>query len=358
LGLHEIAGSRENNVILAKQPPLLENFSPFLDSRAGVDPNERFKALAGYPGGGDKRGKKLVGKGLFAFVSPNGIHWTNRGEVIPYRPTWRHAFDSQNVSFWSEAEQQYVCYFRTWMDPDRLRSISRTTSPDFVTWSEPVEMKPNRPGEHLYTSQTHPYFRAPHIYVALPTRFNPGRGDAPTYDSKDVNATDILFMTSRAGATKYDRTFPQAFIRPGLDPERWHNRANYAALNVLPTGPNEMSIWHRSGHRYTLRTDGFVSAAADSDEGELLTRPLTFQGDELSLNVSTSARGSVRIELQDAAGAPLSGFSLDDCPPIYGDTIDRKVEWKGDGKLAALAGTPVRMRFVMVECDLFSFRFE
>src|SRR3569623_1689143 len=92
LGLHEIAGSRENNVILAKQPPLLENFSPFLDARASVDPNERYKALAGYPGGGDKRGKNLVGKGLFAFVSPNGIHWTNRGEVLPYRPTWRHAF--------------------------------------------------------------------------------------------------------------------------------------------------------------------------------------------------------------------------------------------------------------------------
>jgi hypothetical protein len=31
------------------------------------------------------------------------------------------------------------------------------------------------PIEHLYTNQTQPYFRAPHIYIALPMRFLPGR---------------------------------------------------------------------------------------------------------------------------------------------------------------------------------------
>jgi hypothetical protein len=59
---------------------------------------------------------------LYGFVSPDGIHWTKTKEIIPYRKGWRHAMDSQNVGFWSEAEGQYVCYFRTWTDPDRLRS--------------------------------------------------------------------------------------------------------------------------------------------------------------------------------------------------------------------------------------------
>lgn len=49
LGIHEIGGTRENNVILANKPPLLHNFSPFLDTRPGVDPSERYKSLAGYP---------------------------------------------------------------------------------------------------------------------------------------------------------------------------------------------------------------------------------------------------------------------------------------------------------------------
>lgn len=357
LGMHEVGGTRENNVILARQPPFLTNFVPFLDSRPGVNPRERYKALAGHPGPGDKRGLEEAGRGLFAFVSADGIHWTKKNEVIPYRPEWRHAFDSPNVSFWSEAEKRYVCYFRTWTDPERLRSISRTTSPDFETWSKPVAMNPNLPGEHLYTNGTQPYYRAPHIYIALPTRFVPGRGDAPDYNKKDVNTTDILFMSTRAGSTRYDRVFTQAFIRPGLDPARWRNRSNYVALNVVPTGPAEMSIYHRSGDRYVLRTDGFISVNAGSEEGELLTEPLTFSGSELLLNFSTSAAGSLRVEIQTADGQPIPGFAFADTTELFGDEINRTFSWKSDADVSSLVGKPVRLRFVMQDADLYSFRF-
>ncbi|QDU04697.1 hypothetical protein V6x_44270 [Gimesia chilikensis] len=357
LGLHEVGGTRKNNVILAQQPPFLTNFTPFLDSRPGVDPQERYKALAGYPGPGDKRGLTEPGRGLFAFVSSDGIHWTKQTEVIPYQPQWRHAFDSANVSFWSEAEQQYVCYFRTWTDPERLRSVSRTTSPDFRHWTDPVAMDPNLPGEHLYTNQTHPYFRAPHIYISLPTRFIPGRGSAPDYDLKDQNATDILLMTTRAGSSHYDRLFKHAFIRPGLEPEQWKNRANYVALNVVSTSPTEMSIYHRSGDRYVLRTDGFVSVNAGYAAGELLTRPLVFAGDRLRINFSTSAAGSLRGELQQSDGTPIPGFTRDDCIPLIGDEIDGQVRWKSDADLSTLAGKPVRLCWILQECDLYSFQF-
>lgn len=357
LGLHEVGGTRKNNVILVKQPPFLTNFIPFLDTRPGVAPQERYKALAGYPGPGDKRGLTEPGRGLFAFVSPDGIHWTKQSEVIPYQPQWRHAFDSANVSFWSEAEQQYVCYFRTWTDPERLRSVSRTTSPDFRHWTDPVAMDPNLPGEHLYTNQTHPYFRAPHIYISLPTRFIPGRGSAPDYDLKDQNATDILLMTTRAGSSHYDRLFKHAFIRPGLEPEQWKNRANYVALNVVPTSPTEMSIYHRSGDRYVLRTDGFVSVNAGYAAGELLTRPLVFAGDRLRVNFSTSAAGSLRVELQQPDGTPIPGFTRDDCIPLIGDEIDGQVRWKSDADLSTLAGKSVRLCWILQECDLYSFQF-
>jgi len=358
LGLHKVDRTYKNNVILAKQPPFLTNFTPFLDKRPGIDSSERYKALAGYPGPGDKRGLKEAGRGLFAFVSADGIHWIKKNEVIPYQPEWRHAFDSANVSFWSEAEGLYVCYFRSWTDPDRLRSISRTTSSDFENWSQPVAMNPNRPGEHLYTNQTQPYFRAPHIYIALPTRFVPGRGDAPDYDQKDVNATDILFMSTRASSTKYDRLFKNAFIRPGLDPARWRNRSNYVALNVVPTSSGEMSIYHRSGDRYVLRTDGFISVNAGAEEGELLTKSFVFSGDRLLLNYSASAAGGLRIEIQQADGTPIPGFTLKESVPVVGDEIEGSVRWRGNGDLTSLAGQPVRLRFVMQECDLYSFHFQ
>lgn len=356
LGIHEIAGSRANNVILAKMPALLHNFSPFLDSRPGVLQDERFKALSGHPGPGDKRGKASPGMGLTAFHSADGIQWTRQQEVIPYRSEWRHAFDSQNVSFWSATENQYVCYFRTWTPDARLRSISRTTSVDFKVWSEPVAMNPNFPGEHLYTNQTHPYFRAPHIYIALPTRYVPGRGDVDA-SADHRNATDILLMTTRAGSERFDRTFTEAFIRPGLDPERWRNRANYVALNVVPTGAREMSIYHRSGDRYVLRTDGFASVHAGGQPGEFLTRPIVFGGRSLSVNLSTSAAGGIRVEIQTASGAPIPGFGLEDCDVTYGDDLDLQVSWNHNTNLAALVGQPVRLRFVMTDCDLFAFQF-
>ena len=370
LGLFEVNGTRDNNVILAKQPPFSHNFSAFLDIRPGVNPNERFKALAGHPG----FNKKVKADGLHTFVSADGIHWKKTSEqpVIPYDKKWSHAFDSQNVAFWSKAEQMYVCYFRTWARysgypgnaPQHreagpgLRSISRATSPDFKNWSTPVAMNPNLPGEHLYTSQTHPYFRAPHIYIALPTRYIAGRVGAKKTNAM-LGSTDILFMSSRAGSTRFDRLFTEAFIRPGLNPTRWKSRANYVALNVVPTGPAEMSIYHAfSGHRYVLRTDGFVSVHVGAKEGELLTKPLIFAGEKLVINYSTSAAGSVRVEIQDTAGAALAGFRLQDCLPVIGDEIERVVRWKGNPDLKAWAGKPVRLRFVMVECDLYSFKFQ
>ncbi|MEC5128239.1 hypothetical protein VSU19_15870 [Verrucomicrobiales bacterium BCK34] len=357
LGIHEIAGSKENNAILINQPGLLHNFVPFLDNRPGVAPAEKFKALSGHPGPGDKRTMDVTGKGLYAFTSPDGIHWTKGSEVIPYEPEWRHAFDSANVSFWSEAEQQYVCYFRTWSDPDRLRSVSRTTSKDFKTWTKPVAMNPNLPGEHLYTTQTHPYFRAPHLYIALPTRYVPGRGDDGHGTASERNATDILLMSTRAGSAHYDRPFTEAFIRPGLDPKRWENRANYVALGIHPTGPAEISIYHRSGDRYLLRTDGFVSARAGSKQGELLTKPFTFSGDTLELNVSTSAAGFVKTEIQNAAGEPVPGFELESSVPLFDDGIALKASWKSGSDLSSLTGKTVQLKFHLLECDLYSYRF-
>lgn len=311
------------------------NFSPFLDANPDADPQERFKALQGL-------GAPWA-SGLAALASPDGIEWTRpRASVITGAP-----FDSQNVAFWSEAENVYVCYYRNYRRG--VRTIWRVTSPDFLAWSDPEELHPNLPGEHFYTSQTHPYFRAPHLYIALPARF------AET-DEGNVGTGDIMFLTSRGGAP-YERLFKEAFIRPGLDPARWASRGNYTALNVVPTGPDEMSIYHRSGHRYVLRTDGFVSVRAPWAGGEMITKPVVFEGRELVLNLSTSIRGGIRVELQTADGQPLPGRALDDCPPILGDSIEHVVSWKGGNDVSEYAGQPVRIRFVLQDADVYSLRF-
>ena len=363
LGFHEVRGTRKNNVILANCPPFTDNFSPFLDANPAAPATERFKALAG----------NSI-SGLVPFVSADGIRWQKKGT----RPViTAGAFDSQNVSFWSGAERCYLCYFRTWSDGKEggggIRTVSRARSSDFLNWSKPEPMDfGGTPREHLYTNQTTPYFRAPHIYLALPMRFMPGRkvlseeqaqalGVSPNYKG---DCADAVFMSSRGG-TRYDRTFMEGFIRPGTDAGNWASRAGLSALGIVPTGETEISIYKQahyaqpSAHlvRYTLRTDGFVSVNAPYAGGMLLTKPLIFKGKELIVNFSTSAAGSLRVQIENEMGEPVPSRGLEECEEIGGDSIERIVRWKTGSDVSALAGKPVRLRFSMKDADLYSVRF-
>jgi len=100
--------------------------------------------------------------------------------------------------FWSESEQCYAAYFRTWTGGAfaGYRTISRATSPDLVHWSAPAEMSfGDTPREHLYTSQTHPYFRAPHVYLATPMRFMPGRKVLTSEQAGDDTERAVTWKT-------------------------------------------------------------------------------------------------------------------------------------------------------------------
>lgn len=361
LGLFEVRGSRDNNVILANAAPLSHNFCPMLDARAGVPAEQRYKALAG-----------TSRSGLVAFVSNDGVHWSKLREPAVIT---EGAFDSQNVPMWSEAEQRYVCYFRTFKDG--IRRISRTTSADFVNWTQPELMEYRHgdspaPIEHTYTNQTHPYFRAPHIYVSIAARFMPGRQVLTDNQARElgVNAgyfkdtSDAIFMTTRGGNT-YDRTFLSSFIRPGLGLQNWVSRTNYPALNVVPTGPNEMSVYVNQDYaqptahlrRYAMRLDGFASVRAPYEGGEVITKPLTFDGKRLLLNFATSAAGGVRVEIQDERGVALPGFTLAEARELIGNEIERAVSWQRGDNVSALAGKVVRLRLAMKDADVYGLQF-
>ena len=358
LKLFEAGGSNENNIVLANMAPVHHNFSPFIDKNPNVMPSRKYKAL----GGNSKNG-------LLPFASPDGIHWK---KISDESGITKGKFDSQNVSFWSESEKCYVCYFRT--TNSGFRSVSRTTSTDFVKWTEPVVMTfGDTPLEHLYTQQTSPYFRAPQIYVAIGGRLMPGRQVLTEEQAKKLNVdpgyfkdcSDAYFMTTRGGNV-YDRTFMEAFIRPGIGLDNWVSRSNYPALNVVQTSPEEMSIYVNQDyaqptahlHRYSLRLDGFTSISAPYSGGEVITKPFTFTGHELEINYSTSAAGEIRFEVQDENGKPVPGYSLEDSQMIIGNEISRVVLWKGNGDLKNLASNTVRLRISMKDADLYSIRFK
>ena len=346
LGLFSFRGSRKNNIVWVG--PGAHDFTPFKDGNPACPAGARYKAVARGPW----KGKSA----LFAFHSPDGIHWkpAQKEPILT-----RGAFDSQNQAFWDSLGKEYRVYLRDFRGG--YRDIRTATSKDFLHWTDPAWLSyPGAPREHLYTNQVRPYYRAPHIYLGFPTRYLPGRG----------SLTEGLLMSSRDGRTFH--RWEEALVRPGLNKEKWGNRCNYIWLGLLetksdlPGGPPEISLYVNEGYyqgesqgirRYTIRVDGFVSLHAPMAGGEAVTRVFTFSGRELLLNESTSAAGGIRVEIQDPRGEPIPGFALRDCPEIYGDSLDRAVRWKKGVSPAALAGRPVRLRFVLRDADIYSFRF-
>lgn len=362
LGLYEFQGSKENNIVYVGQHKSYwesHNFTPFKDTNPAAAPEARYKAL------GLGRAKRPDGEDVMALLalgSPDGIHWKRLQDKAVITTG---SFDSQNVAFWDAAKGHYACYYRH--AREGKRSVLVTTSTDFLHWSAPLWLDfGSTPLEHFYTNAILPYFREPSFYVGFPMRFVPERKSIGLPPRTTDGLSDAVFISSRDGM-HFDRTFLEAFIRPGLDPANWGNAHgnNTPVWGLAQTTATEISLYWCENYgltpqvrRGTLRTDGFASVQAPYQGGEFVTPTLVHTGKRLVLNCSTSAVGSIRVELQDAAGKPLPGYTLEESDPIWGDELARPVSWKGRTDVGATAGKAVRMRFVMRDADLYALRFE
>ena len=416
LGLVDFEGSRQNNIVLL--PPsrldegrpvdyggsgLVDDFYAFKDENPQAPDSQRYKAVC-------NANWRTWGGGIWGFVSSDGVRW-ERVQETPVLLDGKGYDGPQGPAFWDPHRGEYHAYLRAWdagggeelaklgggprvaktpqekdllvkggydvvedyqdqggrVDPfsrhPAWRTVRHCTSDDFIHWTRPTLVQFDSPlsmDEQLYTNGVQPYFRAPHIYIGLPKRFAPFRHKVMEYLT---GVSDGGFMTSRDGV--HWKLWREAFIRPSLDRKTWVNRNNGPAWGMLETAPGEISVYWVEGYiseecelrRGTVRTDGFVSVNAAYAGGELLTRPLTFEGRDLVINYSTSAFGSVQVEVQDEAGSPLDGYSLAQCPVIYGDAIEHTVSWEGGSDVSALAEGPVRLRFVLKDADLYSIRF-
>ncbi len=367
LGLFEYGGFKDNNIVWVGKGS--HDFTPFKDARPGCPPGELYKAV-GY------------GEGvLYGFKSADGIHWS----LIQEAPIMTgYPFDTQNLAFWDTVRNEYRAYIRDFSEG--MRGIRTATSQDFITWTEAQWLEyVDSPVEQLYTNQVLPYYRAPHIFIGFPSRYlergwspsmealpNPGhrRMRSVSSDRYGMAITEALLMTSRDGLL-FNR-WNEAFLPPGIErADNWAYGDHYIAWHVVETesamegAPRELSLYATESYwtgnssklrRYTLRIDGFVSIEAPLSGGEMLTRPLVFEGDELVLNFATSAAGSIRVEVQSPDGQPIPGFALDDCHEVFGDALARPVTWK-EASVGTLAGRPVRLRFVLNDADLYSLQF-
>lgn len=390
LGLESYAGCTADNLVLTSRrygpiEPDVSAGAIFLDTNPTASPAARYKALF----------RSFGAHGLVALQSPDGLRWS---PLHPEPVITAGSFDSQNLAFWDEARGHYRAYWRYtpgWQPPPAVwsptgpRGIRTAISTDFIHWGEPKDLAftGSPPPEELYTNAVAPYPRAPHLYLGFPLRYQvrePGpslmalpdaehRAWRSGYEPRFGRAlTDAVLMCSRDGET-FTR-WPESFLRPG--PERsgtwnyghqvpaWHLAET--ASDLGPDAPPELSLYSVENYwigpdtrlrRHTLRLDGFVSLHAPRAGGEVHTPPLVFSGCELRLNFATSAAGEVRVELQDAEGHSLPGFALDDCDPLFGDSVDRPVTWRGQGDLSSYRGTAVHLRFSLQDANVYALHF-
>lgn len=330
LGLFAWDGSKQNNIVWLG--PGSHNFTAFRDDNPAVPDEARYKAFGGGRGG------------LLPFASPDCKHW----KLMQEQPVITHgAFDSQNLAFWDSDRGEYRAYWRYF--GNGVRAIRTATSKDFLHWENEADLaySEGTPNEHLYTNAIQKYFRAPHLFLGFPTRYEP----------KSQQVEPIL-MISRDGQLFHRYAEP---VIPRTAPEdRNHNRSNYMAWGMfqLPDKPDEISVYGTENYyeatpgrvrRFVYRVDGFVALRGGGDGGRLTTKPLRYDGSRLLVNYAVQDGGSLQIEALDASGDVIGSSQ-----PLTGDAVDHVVSWQQDPQLGQGV---VRLRFVLRNADVYSIRF-
>ncbi|MBO4219362.1 MAG: hypothetical protein J5933_00345 [Clostridia bacterium] len=328
-------GIEVNNIV--KMGMTCHNFAVFLDSNPSCSPDERYKAVGG----------TFRTDGLFAYSSPDGIHWRNMAEN---QVLTDGSFDSMNMAFWDPAAGVYRCYYR-YYEKD-IRAIASSTSDDFVNWSAPV---PNRYAggirEHLYTNAVRPVPGAEHMLISFPMRYCPERkiGLTDSFAASRPGVSDCILMTSRNG-NDWSRPCDGPWISGGLDKREWTQRNFITAGGIVCRGDSfyiyvekhymwdDCGIWVYSVPRYR-----FSSLGAGEKQGSFVSGLMRFETPSFFVNFRTSALGYVRFRILDEDGHDMA--SSED---LWGNEISKEVI------LPQIEGRTGYIRAEMSEAELYA----
>ena len=279
LGLYEVNGSKDNNVLLQQRctgefEEEFDNFFVFVDENPDCPADEKIKALAqqinhekGFPGFRE----------LWCYTSGDGINFKLGWKLSGADEPFAGLFDSLNTAHYDKEAGVYRMYVRglhlgygvsakanetglvtAEMEKDLaaygIRDIRYMESKDFKTWTVPRLIEYN--DEHdfpLYTNMIQRYNRAPHMYIGMPARYVERKAWTPNFDQlggpenvawrkermvgsprHGLAVTDAIFMSSRDGFT-WNR-FAEAFV--GAEPEHasnWVYGDAYFLHNVMET---------------------------------------------------------------------------------------------------------------------------
>jgi len=307
------------------------------------DPNKRFKMFRCGSGGSTVKGSY----GLSMFFSEDGIHWGepvllsgscgDRSTVFknPFRNVWVYSLRHG----WGQPRRR-----RYWERADLLKSPmwEQIGEPPMWIGSDPLD--PPR-ADYKVPCQLYNLDAAAYesLFVGF---FTIWRGQFP--DRQKPNEVCLGFSRDGYHWTRPDR---RPFC-PISDKQGTWNANNvqsvgggflivgdelrfYVSGRAGVAGSSDAGVC--STGLATLRRDGFASM---DGEGSLTTRPVTFKGKHLFVNLD----GELRAEVLDADGKVLATSK-----PVAGDKTLLPVE------IDLAPGKPVRFRFTLTKGSLYSF---
>lgn len=383
LGLIEVEGSKQNNLIYADNA---------IDATIMIDPKDaperRYKLFR-------SRVTQDASAGVYASYSADGIHFTEAGRVFPMWP------ETSLIADWDARIQKYVVFTRVFVrNVENQRRIARLEMDDLLKpWpyqpTNPLLSPPapenipmvlaadaqDDPHCDFYTNAAHLYPYAQDVYLMFPTPFRhfaPSRQPWFRYQpGNDYGLIEVQMAVSRDGI-HWDRPDRRPYFPMGL-PDEWDRWLTMMGVGMLRRGSYLYQYYWSTGRTHDSgilrpeydksiplknaigvvrqRLDGFMSADFAYTGGTLTTPPLVFDGNHLRLNIDTGGMGTAFVEIRDAQGRPLPGFTRADCEEIGGNYVDTQVRWKGKTDLSALRGQPVTLHFTARGVRLYAFQF-
>ena len=382
VGLISLNGDRKNNLLMDYS----RGAAVWLDPQAS--PAQRYRNQY-----------KSSPTDMAFYASGDGIHWN------PTHTCQIGKVDTRTSVLFDLANKRYLMYTRKWggnKSGTGHRMTRRLESDDLVTWrNESIVLEADY--RDLATYRSHTGQPPVDYYAALVFRYPDVHGPwimitqtywhwqqspdkrkhgmySVSWDCLKPGAIDARMAVSRDGE-HFEFVGDRApFLRLGPDGS-FYSRMVWAATPGPIRMGDELWFYFGGGNanhfgytdpaakgkqrggvgRAVMRLDGFVSADAGFDGGQVITKPVVFAGKRLVLNLDTSAGGSVLVELQDKDGRPIDGYAAGQALPVIGNSVSLPVTW-GDvnhpsGDVNRLAGKPIRVRFIMRDCKLYAFQF-
>ncbi len=381
-----------NNRVLPKRDKMVRHGTGISMDPYTQDAEQRFKMLI----------FEDTLKKTSAYISPDGVHWKHQGELPecgdnatlfynPFREKWvfsirlyrdgrsRNYLETDNFLqglHWDKAKESPWAQADKLDQPDAgvlalMPTEAEIAAEAAATNQSPAVLTKNYRKDYADPVQLYNVDAIAYESIMLGVYgILKGPMSGKVWDKHHVVKINDLYTAFSRDGFHWERPDRTPFIASTRKPGSWERGYLHAGVGLCtvvgdrlyfyysgwsgesPSGPSTYA-GGSTGVAF-LRRDGFASMNAEANTGTLTTRPLTFKGKHLFVNLK-APEGELRVEALNERGEVIEPFSAKNCLPLSGDAAKKLAAWTGAEDLSKLSGQTVRFRFHLKQGELYSF---